>query len=915
MSSTSENPGFDTPLMKQYGDLKAQAADALLLFRMGDFYELFGEDAVQAARILEITLTTRDKNKPNPIPMCGVPHHSVQGYIQRLLKAGKKVAIGEQMEDPAAAKAGNKIVRREIVRTFTPGVQFDFEGVEANYLAVVLPVEGAGGTWILACLDASTGEAIASERLTGEALVSELGALPVRQLLRLPLSRKSQNEATGESELDHLLQRAGILPGLLLEDLPSNYLSAEQAGEVLRRQYGLDSLGAFLTEDVAIRALGIAVTYVLRTQLQERLAHLRLPVPLRRPKTLVLGPRTAQHLDLFPSADRTLSLYELLDRTRSALGARQLKHWMSCPLKEPLEITSRQSAVRELAGFNEPFCRKLAALLGEVYDLERISGRINTRLANPRDTLALGRSLATLSGLADAIAQSQSELLVELRTKLRKLSEVLDPLTRKILKFQRDDAPLVSRDGGIFNVGTSPELDRLFTINQDGQRWLLDVESRERQATGISSLKVRYNRVFGYYIEITQAHLKSVPPHYQRKQTMVGAERFFTEELKKFEDEIVNASARQKALELEIFNELLEEIQGHTPAVMEAARVLGEFDALLSLATLASEPGWVFPQIDDSLDFEIVAGRHPLVDVAMRGRFVPNDLKLAPSSRLTLIITGPNMGGKSTVMRQAALIVILGQMGAPVPAASARWGTVSSLYTRIGAHDAIARGQSTFMVEMSELAHILHHADERALVILDEIGRGTSTYDGISVAWAALEWICTRIRSRTLFATHYHELTRLADKLPLCANTHLAVEGARGEKGANLRFLYKLEEGATNDSFGIHVAQIAGLPAVVVQRAWSILEELEKHSGQVANEAGADLEFLGIEQLSLFSAPGTRVSSDHVKRAKESTEKAEVASSAERVLSELEKVDVNELRPIEALSLIAKLQEISRGSG
>ncbi|MGZ3688252.1 MAG: DNA mismatch repair protein MutS, partial [Bdellovibrionota bacterium] len=676
-----------TPLMKQYWDLKNQVPDALLLFRMGDFYELFGDDAIEAGRILEITVTSRDKGKANPMPMAGVPHHAVQGYLQRLLKSGKKVAIGEQMEDPAAVK-GKQIVRREITRVFTPGVQFDQEGAEANFLALVL---SDSGKWLLACLDASTGETLVGEPGSLEDLAQDLGALPVRHLI-----------ATGELPEEVPL---ALRSGTLIEKLPQNYLSLELAGASLKNHYDVADLSALVSGNAAAQALGILVTYVLRTQKQEKLAHLRIPRALRAAQTLTLGPNSAQHLDLLPADLGTPNLYSVINRTRSALGARMLRRWILAPLKNVPAIRSRQETVRELAGAGA--LAKLSARLAEVYDLERISGRINARLANPRDTLALGRTLGALEEIAAALEKSSAPRVLELGRNAREAAALLQPLATRILSTQREEAPLSARDGGIFKLGANPELDHLINLNENGQRWLVDLETREREATGISSLKVRYNRVFGYYIEITQAHLKNVPPHYQRKQTMMGAERFFTDELKKFEEEILTASFRQKALEQQMFEELLSAAQAQTAKIMEAGAYLGELDALASLAQLADEAGWVFPEIDESQELAIRAGRHPLVDLASRGSFVPNDLELSPATRMTLMITGPNMGGKSTVMRQTALIVILGQMGAPVPAADARWGAVSSLYTRIGAHDAIARGQSTFMVEMTELAHIL----------------------------------------------------------------------------------------------------------------------------------------------------------------------------------------------------------------
>ncbi|MEO5970099.1 MAG: DNA mismatch repair protein MutS, partial [Bdellovibrionia bacterium] len=824
ISTTSTTLASDdqTPLMKQYNELKAQAPGALLLFRMGDFYEMFGDDAVVAAGILEITLTSRDRNKPNPMPMAGVPHHSVQGYIQKLLRAGKKIAIGEQMEDPALVKGTSKIVRREIVRILTPGVQFDAEGYEANYLATVTTAPGS--KWVLTCLDASTGEALVSAPISLESLNSELRRLSVRHFLHLT------------PQLD--LAQFGFSDSVLVENLPKNYISLEKATEVLRRHYELENLGSFIRTDSGTLGLGTLVTYVLRTQLLDRLAHLRLPEALHKPKCLVLGGNTAQHLDL-------IDLFKIVNQTRSTLGTRQLKNWMFAPLRNPAEIADRQTAIREIAGLWTRLGEKLSSYLSHVYDLERIAGRINTGLASPRDTLALGQSLVSLRSIGELLKEFQAPLLIELKQGLDGLATLLGPMGDTIVRTQREDAPLVSRDGGVFNRGTTPELDHLISLTEDGQRWLVDLENRERQLTGIPSLKVRYNRVFGYYIEITQSHLKNVPSHYQRKQTMVGAERFFTDELKKFEEEIVTASVKQKSLEQVLFNEMIEEIKKLTPPIMDAARKIGEVDSLASLARLSMQPNWCFPVIEDGLELDIRAGRHPMVDLAKRGGFVPNDVSLSQETRLTLLITGPNMGGKSTVMRQTALIVILGQMGAPVPAIGARWGSVSSIYTRIGAQDAIARGQSTFMVEMSELADILHHADKHSLIILDEIGRGTSTYDGISVAWATLEWICTKIRARTFFATHYHELIRLASTLPLLANAHMAVAGTRSASQKTLRFLYELREGPTNESFGIHVAQLAGLPKPVIDRAWKVLEELESHTGASGSAA----------QLHLFDSP------------------------------------------------------------
>ncbi len=851
-----------TPLMKQYGELKAQAPDALLLFRMGDFYELFGEDAVIAANILEITLTSRDKNKPQPMPMAGVPHHSIQGYIQKLLKAGKKIAIGEQMEDPKITQGTGKIVRREIVRILTPGIQFDAEGSESNYLATAVRLENR--KWILACLDVSTGETLLSDPLEVRDLLDALQRVCIRHFL-LPEGLDLQSSLSPATTL--------------IEPLVKNYISLERATALLQLHYETAHIAAWIPTKEAIFALGILVTYALRTQQQEKLAHLRPPEPLQKPQSLILGPNTAEHLDL-------PDLFQLINQTRSSIGARQLKRWMMAPLQIPAEISHRQNAVKELSSRWAEMGEKISVEIAQVYDLERICGRINAQLANPRDTLALGQSLSTLGKLEQILSSSQSPVLIHLKEQISELSPRLSPLSEKIVRIQKESPPIHSREGGIFRLRTTPELDHLISLTEDGERWLIDLETREREITGIPSLKVRYNRVFGYYIEITQTHLKSVPSHYQRKQTMVGAERFFTEELKKFEEEILNASVKQKSLEQELFKELLGEIQKLSDPIMKAAQVLGELDSLLSLSRLTQMSQWNFPKIDDSLELHIRAGRHPLVDPVKQGAFVPNDLSLSPQTCLNLIITGPNMGGKSTIMRQVALILILGQMGAPVPAQQAHWGVVSSIYTRIGAQDAITRGQSTFMVEMSELAHILHHADKRSFLVLDEIGRGTSTYDGISVAWATLEWICNQIQARTLFATHYHELTRLSASLPLLANAHMAVEGTKGSQKNSLRFLYELRKGPANESFGIQVAQLAGLPQAVIQRAWKVLNELE-----------------GSPQLSLFAPP--------------SETKKEVQTEPlvpHPIFQEIESVDINQMTPLQALGFVVKLKELCSAS-
>ncbi|MBL7714667.1 MAG: DNA mismatch repair protein MutS [Bdellovibrionales bacterium] len=889
-----------SPLMKQYWDLKSQVADAILLFRMGDFYEVFAEDAIDASKILEITLTSRDKGKANPTPMAGVPHHSVQGYIQKLLKAGRKVAIGEQMEGEMEPGQGSKsIVKRAITRVFTPAIQFETDGNEMAFLATAIPVDPAhassDGTWILALLDASTGQTRLSQPIAATRLCLELSQLPIRHFLRigekLPLDAASTLRARKD---------------VLLEDLPSNYLTEAAAAEFLKKQFGLAILDVLFPIAQSIPAMAILCKYAAKSQGVEVLAHIALPEALDRPSTLVFGPQTISHLDLLPKPDGTPNLYDFVNQTKTSLGSRLLKRWVTEPRIDLEEIQARQLATAELAETSNTRARVMEKL-SEVYDLERITGRITTRLANPRDTYALAKSLNRVADIPLILANARSQRLQEIAARISNAQSHLAELTAKILKTQKEEAPLTHKEAGVFQLGTDPELDRLIRINQDGSNWLVELETRERTQTGIPSLKVRFNRVFGYYIEVTSTHLKNVPAHYQRKQTTVGAERFFTEELKKFEDEIVHAEAKQIALERKLFEQLIEEISDQISWILEASQAVAALDCLQSLSHLLDRPGFVQPNLDTSLDLDIRKGRHPMVDQQLGGRFVPNDTQLLGSSgnqeSQILLITGPNMGGKSTVMRQVALIVVLAQMGAAVPAESARIGIVESLYTRIGAQDAISRGQSTFMVEMTELAHILNYANRKSLLILDEIGRGTSTFDGMSVAWATLEWICGKIRARTLFATHYHELTELEGKQLGLRNAHVAVESSKGKN--DLRFLYELRSGRANESFGVQVASLAGLPKSVIDRAWKVLKDLEKSRIAKNDAPTAQMDF-----LSALAEP-SRADEDLAQLnslQSQLREKIQELETLQSKLQEIQDLKIDEMTPLQALNRLAQVK-------
>lgn len=833
--------------MKQFVQLKARAGDALLFFRMGDFYELFGQDAVDAAPILGITLTSRDKRSDNPVPMAGIPYHSSTNYIQKLLNAGKKVSIAEQMQDPETVKG---IVERDIVRTFSPAVQFEISGKnEPRYLATVIP---DGKLWVLTLLEPATGELKVSDPMSLESLLQDSSLRDVRHFLN--------SHAKTPIEL---LERIETFQKALIEDIPANWVSDSETETFLKKQFQKAALSPLLSSVAVQKGTALLIQYVLKTQGLEALTHLHEPVSLHESDRLVVGPQTHLHLD-------TEDLFNLINRCSTSMGSRTLRNWMDRPFRSVETIEFQQAAVKELAEQSLE-SSQIHDHLKDVYDLDRILGRISTKLAHPRDTYALGSSLKNaflFNGMLSSFHAPKLKKLYEVFTTAEK---ELSELSKRILQTQKPDAPLHTRDGGIFELGTDSELDRLIRLTTDGEKFLVELELRERESTGIGSLKVKYNRVFGYFIEISSANLKNVPAHYQRKQTMVGGERFFTEELKKFEEEILTATFKQKSLESALFQRLLEDLNQKADALKRLSEAIAELDALISLSFLKQKAAWTFPVLDKGFDLHLLQSRHPVVDEALRGQFVPNSIEFSSQTSRTLMITGPNMGGKSTVMRQIAQIILLGQIGAPVPAAEARWGVFESLYTRIGAQDAIAKGQSTFMVEMVELAHILANANARSFVVLDEIGRGTSTYDGMSVASASLEYLHTHSGARIVFATHYHELTDLESKLPGLKNTHMKVLDEKGR----LTFLYELAPGRSSKSFGIQVAELAGLPKNVIQNAWKILKGLE------TSAASSD-------QLSLFESKS------------EATENP--------VLEELRLLDLNSMTPIEAMNVLHELK-------
>ncbi|BDG60000.1 DNA mismatch repair protein MutS [Caldinitratiruptor microaerophilus] len=873
MSLPGQDAGL-TPMFAQYREFKQQYPDALLLFRLGDFYELFFEDAEVAARELDLVLTGRDGGKAlGRVPMCGVPYHSADAYIARLIERGHKVAICEQMEDPRQAKG---LVRREVIRVVTPGTLVEprsLEEKESHFLAAVCQGRTGFG---LAYADLSTGEFAACE-LSGahglRQLVEELGRIEPREVLLEP----GLERAPG---ITAPLERMGAA----LTPYGSGAFRHEAAYRLLCRHFGTHSLRGFGAEDkeLAVRAAGAVLQYLEETQ-KTTLGHITALNVYYPGSYLVLDPATRRNLELtraLRDGGRRGTLLEVLDRTVTAMGGRLLRAWLEQPLLDLAAIRARHEAVGELV--QAPLLRgELRSLLGDMRDVERLAGRVAYGSAGPRDLVALGRSLAVLPSLRVLLEEAGSPRLVELRERLDLLDDVRDLLGRAIA----DDPPVSPTEGGVIRDGFDEEVDRLRAAARDGKSWIAALEARERERTGIKSLKVGYNKVFGYYIEVTRANLAAVPDDYQRRQTLAGAERFVTPDLKAMEEQVLGAEERLAAREYELFAEVRRQVAAQVGRIQASARAVAEIDVLAALAEVAAVYGYTRPVVDHGEVIEIQGGRHPVLErVLPEGRFVPNDCLLDTGENRLLLITGPNMGGKSTYMRQVALITLMAQMGSFVPAQAARIGLVDRIFTRVGASDDLATGQSTFMVEMSEVAAILHAATRRSLIVLDEIGRGTATFDGLSIAWAVAEYVAdpTRIGARTLFATHYHELCELEGLLPGVKNYSVAVR----EKGDEITFLYQIVRGGADRSYGIQVARLAGLPRAVVDRAREILATLEQQEGQrrARREAAAARARQPV-QLSFFE------------------------SRPHPVVEELLALNVMALTPLEALNLLHSLQE------
>jgi DNA mismatch repair protein MutS len=812
-----------TPLMRQYREIKQAHREAILFFRVGDFYEMFYEDAEEASRLLSIALTSREKSRADPVPLCGVPYHAATGYIAKLLKAGRTVALCDQVEDPKLAKG---LVRREVVRLYTPGTLLDAELLppgEPNFLASVLapPAQtgdtAQGAAFGLASLDLSTGEFWVQEFLGEQAsagLHDELARLDPREVLY----------PTGLAHEER--DRLNCLRRARLSAQDPAWFALPQAERSLREQFRVSSLEGFGCKGLTlgIQAAGAVLRYLRETQPMAGLSHLRRLRVRHASDTMHLDSPTIRNLELVRPLGGERSdptLLAILDRTLSPMGGRLLRDWILRPLVQADPIHARQEAVATLLG-DIAARDAIRQGLRSVQDLARLNARIAVGIAGPRDLLALKASASALPAIRARLNSFRASLLEELAQAWDNLTDLRDLVERAILP----DAPGSLRDGGLIRDGWNEELDALRALCRDGKEWIAKLEAQERERTGIDSLKVRYNQVFGYYIEVTKANLSRVPPHYLRKQTLANAERFMTAELKELEDRVTGADLKFNALEHEIFGQVRSQIAKESSRLDSMGNIVATLDVLAALADVAARNKYVRPEIEEGGTLAITEGRHPVIEQSdLPGGFIPNDTLLDLLDNRLLIITGPNMAGKSTYLRQVALIVLLSQMGSFVPAREARIGLVDRIFTRVGASDNLAGGQSTFMVEMTETAQILNCATARSLILLDEIGRGTSTFDGLSIAWAVAEYIQDRrhLGARTLFATHYHEMTELAGLREGIRNYTVAVR----ERDEEVLFLRKIVPGGADRSYGIHVARLAGLPVPVISRAREVLAQLE----------------------------------------------------------------------------------------
>ncbi len=864
---------MSTPIRRQYLSIKRQYPDVIVFFRLGDFYETFDDDARIASQVLDITLTSRSgMGKDNRVPMAGIPYHAAEGYIAKLIGAGHKVAVVEQVGSPN----GRDLVERKVTRVVTPGTVTEpsmLDGTSNHYIAAALAEGSRAG---LAVADLSTGE-FATTEINALDAAAALASLQ-REFLRIRPAEIVIPEVD-ESDDDDLAR--SLLSAAFVSTLHGRSWRLNTATEELTRHFEVDALDAYgcAGKPFAIRAAGALLQYLAETQMNSLKQVVDL-VTYSLDRHMTLDAQTLRNLELTESSrgERRHSLLGVLDNTRTPMGARLLRRWIGQPLLALDEINDRLDAVGHLV--DQTLTRtRLRDALGGVSDIERLVNRVVTATSGPRELLSLGRSLQRLPGISALIASDARP------TSIRELPDC-SSAARLIVDALVDEPPAVLGAAQAIRAGYSAELDALRRSSREAREWIASLEQSERERTGVKSLKVGYNKVFGYYLEVSHANSEAIPEHYQRKQTLVNAERYITPELKEYESRVLNAEERISELESQVYHQLLAQVATQSGPIREAAGIAGQLDVFASLAEVAARHGYVRPLVDDGTTLDVVNGRHPVVEATLEpGQFIPNDTHLDTTEEQVCILTGPNMAGKSTYLRQVALIVLLAQVGSFVPAERAHVGLVDRIFTRIGAQDDISSGQSTFMVEMVETASILHHATERSLVVLDEIGRGTSTYDGLAIARAVVEQIhnSSRLGCRTLFATHYHELTELEKVLPRVRNYRVDVL----EEGDTVIFLHRVVRGGADRSYGIHVAQLAGMPKSVVRRAREILLDLEegapgKEERRRRRQTIGEAREVPL-QLTFFGAP-------------------------DPVVEELKGLDVEGLSPLEALTTLFELQ-------
>jgi DNA mismatch repair protein MutS len=869
----SDNNEKLTPAMKQFHQFKQKYPDCILFFRMGDFYETFYEDAKTCSRVCGLTLTSRSKGT-NPIPLAGVPFHAVDGYLKKMLQAGFKVAVCEQVEDPKQAKG---VVKRDVVRIVTPGTLTDdmlLESKVDNFLCAISlgTKQQAAISWV----DISTGHFFV-QQVQEEHLLDELLRLSPAECLLADMRGE-----LFEDEMSKLSREIKQLTGTVLTERPSWYFDPYQAKRRLLKHFGTASLEGFGITDgdeALIPPAGAIIEYLNETQ-KTTLSHIQSLKKVNRQQYLQIDLNSLQSLEIL----RTIrgespkgSLLNCLDDTLTGMGGRMLRSWVCMPLADIGEIELRQDAIEELKEADNKR-QQIRKILGDISDLERIASRVSTFRANPRDLLALAHTLRQVPLIREVMNSCEADMLMQLANRIDSMYELADLLEAAI----KPDCPTHLRDGGVIKAGFSEELDSLRSISKDGKSWLQNYQKREIERTGIDRLRIGYNKVFGYYIEISHSKADKVPADYVRKQTIKNAERYITEELKEYENKVLGAEERSIELEQQLFGQLSTQTAGYVTRLQALAEVIAICDCLTSLAHLAKRRHYTRPQVTTGPELMINEGKHPVLAEVLGAEFVPNDVDLGGENGDVMVITGPNMSGKSTYIRQTALLVLMAQMGSFIPAKNAVIGLVDRIFTRVGASDELVRGQSTFMVEMTETANILNNATERSLVILDEVGRGTSTYDGLSLAWAITEYIATQVKCRTLFATHYHELVELAELFENVKNCNVAVR----EWMDDVVFLHKIVPGGTDKSFGIHVAKLAGIPKSILERSLEILEELEATFQKEA-------------------------SGEHL--AKHKTKKADedllFVQKHKSVLERLKSFDINKLTPIEAINLLNQVKD------